>query len=1053
MASELVKGCSGLWTSVGEFSIPPNAQTEAVNCVITDQGIIEPRKGMLLDPTWDSTTSSSSAAHNGGLWKLYDGRFVTHVGNATTGIFYSNGVSSMAAMTTEDTTTTYPFLRTGLAVAGAAFVQNWYFATNGGLYYVDSTDWTVLKPAGMRQPGPAHTLALDQGVAAAGRWAWATDPTEAPNAKAAYRVVWGRKDYQDRVMLSPPSGRTVVNFTSATPGHVAFVTGVVPAIPEVTTDYFFQVYRSQTVDTSKNSTLTPSDNLYLVYEGPGRNGWTVPVGSANNKLSKASASATVTVYRLAHGLKVGDVVSITVGSGDDDGADELNTGVFTVLTVTTDTFTYTDTETRGALGTPYENTESATVRVVGYSFNDYTPDDLLTTPLYTNPVDGDGFAAANDKPPACSDMTTWGDRMWFANTRGAHTYRIRLLGVYPAGHTSDPGFPAGYGMAAGDTITINGTIYTARAAPLPTPLDFKNFLLTDTSASPAVNIEATARALVAAINNNPTDTTIHAEYISGPNDMPGEISLVKVDRAYNASAFNVQVSRGLSWSPYLGDATNDASKNDAKANRIYYSKPGQPEAVPALNYIDVGAANKAIQRIVAQKSALFVFKEDGIFMITGSYPYRVDLLDSSVLTSYPKTIVGGEACIYGLFNLGVCRITSSGAQIISNQIADKFRFLDDSSSSSYYANYYNAALSDVTGKYVIQVFQYFAGYGTIQQYCYHTRHSAWTSFDFSTAAGTGHPVSTPVGLYIFPKYLGAPEKIVVAYVADIGGSLIIRFLIENNFTPSTSASTNKRLQYFDGELTTGSDCTISALSTTWASSTIYAQDAIVYSNGYWYYASTGGTSGSTAPTGAANQTDGSVTWAYLGSGSSTNYTAFNITNTSTYVPSVNNAIYLNTSLSASFTIAVDAFFGLITAAAVAFSSRAVLCKKLLSTYTPVATNTAYVLCGYTSRAIYNRFGNGNSNHYRDVSYIFDSFEMHKPDSVIWTDQNSTEATSDIVFSDTNVLANRVKRVLIPKGHQYANDLYYGVQNKEAGCYFRLVGAKLTYEQVSERNSR
>lgn len=1046
MASELVKGCGGLWTSVGEFSTPPNAQAEAVNCVITDQGIIEPRKGMLLDATWDSETAAAPA-ECGGLWKLYDGRFVTHAGGVGLGTFYSNGVSSMTAMTTEQTTTTYPFRKVGLAVAGAPFVQNWYFATNGGLFYVDSGDWTVLKPAGIRSPAPPDVI-VDTGAAAAGRWDWAGDDDTVPNAKAAYRVVWGRKDANGRVMLGAPSGREIAHHSGSLTTDVAYCYGTAHSVPEVTSDYFFQVYRSRTVDISKNTTLTPSDNLYLVFEGPAVDGWTA-TGGPTNKIAKASGGTTVIVTKTAHGLKTGDRVSIVFDVSDED-ANELDTGSFSVTKIDADSFSYDDLKLNSS-GSTYTNLQPATVRVTGYRFYDYTPDQLLTTPLYTNPIDGDGFAAANEKPPACADMTTWGDRMWFANTAGAHTYRIRLIGIAP-GTAAHPGFPSGTGLAENDTITINSVTYTFRLSGI-LPTAYTSVQLTNSSASPAVNIEATTRALVDAINRNPDNTAIYAEYISGPDDMPGEIALVRTDRSYYASSFNVQVSRALAWSPYLGDATNDASTNDTKQNRIYYSKPGQPEAVPALNYIDVGSANKAIQRIVAQKAALYVFKEDGIYTISGSYPYRVDLLDASVLTSYPKTIVGGEACIYGLFNLGVCRITSSGAQIISNQIADQFRFLDDTTSSSFYAQYYCGALSDITGKYIVQIFKYLSDSTTIQHYCYHTRHSAWTSFDFTTSSGTGHTVSAPTGLYIFPKYLAAPEKLVVAYAAASGGNSVIRFIIENNFTPSSLAVTNKRLQYFDGEVTTSSDCTISALSSAWAASTVYAQYAIVYSGGYWYYASTGGTSGTTAPSGTVDQTDNTVTWAYVGSGSSTDYAAFRLTNTSTYLPTVNNAIYLNTSASASFTIAVNAFFGLITASESVASSYIVVCKKLLSTYTPVASNTAYVLCGYTSRAIYNRFGSGNASHFRDVSYIFDSFEMHKPDSVIWTDQNSTEATSDIVFSDTNVLANRIKRVLIPKGHQYANDLYYGVQNKEAGCYFRLVGAKLTYEQVSERNSR
>lgn len=1047
MAQDLVKGCGGLWTSVGEFSTPPNAQAEASNCVITDQGIIEPRKGMLLDPTWDSTTGSSSAGSSSGLWKLYDGRFVTHVGNASTGIFYSNGVSSMTAMTTEQTTTTYPFRKVGLAVPGASFVQNWYFATNGGLFYVDSGDWTVLKPAGIRAPAPPD-VAVDKGVAAAGRWQWATDSSEVPNAKAAYRVVWGRKDANSRVMLGAPSGREIAHQTGGSAGDVAYCYGTAHSVPEVTSDYFFQVYRSQTVDISKNTTLTPSDNLYLVYEGPARDGWTAD-GSANNKLAKATGGTTVVVTRTAHGLRTGDRVSIVFNVADED-ANELDTGSFDITYIDANSFSYSDVKLNSS-GSTYTNLQPATVRVTGYRFYDYTPDQLLTTPLYTNPIDGDGFAVANEKPPACTDMTTWGDRMWFANTAGAHTYRIKLLGIVP-GTATQPGFPAGTGLQENDTITINSVAYTFRLSGI-LPTAYQSVQLTQSSASPAVNIEATTRALVDAINRNPDNTAIYAEYISGPNDMPGEIVLTRTDRSYYASAFNVQVSRALAWSPYLGDATNDASTNDTKQNRIYYSKPGQPEAVPALNYIDVGSANKAIQRIVAQKAALYVFKEDGIFTITGSYPYRVDLLDASVLTSYPKTIVGGEACIYGLFNLGVCRITASGAQIISNQIADQFRFLDDTTSSSYYANYYCAALSDITGKYVIQIFKYLAGSTIIQHYCYHTRHSAWTSYDFTTSAGTGHAVSEPVGLYIFPKYSAAPEKLVVAGTVAVGGNAVIRYYVENNFTPSSLAVTNKRLQYFDGETTDDSNLTIYGVHNNWAASTSYVQYAVIYSAGFWYYCATAGTSGTTAPTGAVNQTDGTISLVYVGSGSSTDYSGFLLANASPYLPTVNNAIYRNASGTASFTISENAFFGLITASVSVSTYYVVVCKKLLSTYTPVGTNGAYVLCGYTSRAIYNRFGNGNSSHFRDVSYIFDSFEMHKPDSVIWTDQNSTEATSDIVFSDTNVLANRVKRVLIPQGHQYANDLYYGVQNKEAGCYFRLVGAKLTYEQVSERNSR
>ena len=50
---------------------------------------------------------------------------------------------------------------------------------------------------------------------------------------------------------------------------------------------------------------------------------------------------------------------------------------------------------------------------------------------------------------------------------------------------------------------------------------------------------------------------------------------------------------------------------------------------------------------------------------------------------------------------------------------------------------------------------------------------------------------------------------------------------------------------------------------TWAASTAYASGAYVYSNGATWQATAAGTSGSTAPSGTANVSDGSITWKYL----------------------------------------------------------------------------------------------------------------------------------------------------------------------------------------------
>jgi len=88
--------------------------------------------------------------------------------------------------------------------------------------------------------------------------------------------------------------------------------------------------------------------------------------------------------------------------------------------------------------------------------------------------------------------------------------------------------------------------------------------------------------------------------------------------------------------------------------------------------------------------------------------------------------------------------------------------------------------------------------------------------------------------------------------------------------------------------------------------------------------------------------------------------------------------------------------------------------------------------------------------------MFERFVVNAPRSIITTDQNSTEVNSSIIFTDSNVsntTDTRFKRILFPAGHQYANAVTVGIENWEAGTFFRLMGVGVCFEDVSERNSR
>jgi len=111
------------------------------------------------------------------------------------------------------------------------------------------------------------------------------------------------------------------------------------------------------------------------------------------------------------------------------------------------------------------------------------------------------------------------------------------------------------------------------------------------------------------------------------------------------------------------------STNLVKGNRIYYSKINQPEAVPAENFIDVGFQDKAILRIFTLRDSLFVYKEDGLFRISGqSAPFTLDVFDVSCILVAPDSLDVSNNLIYGFTRQGIVTTTESGTSIISRPI-------------------------------------------------------------------------------------------------------------------------------------------------------------------------------------------------------------------------------------------------------------------------------------------------------------------------------------------------------------------------------------------------
>lgn len=285
-----------------------------------------------------------------------------------------------------------------------------------------------------------------------------------------------------------------------------------------------------------------------------------------------------------------------------------------------------------------------------------------------------------------------------------------------------------------------------------------NHVLLSAAASPAQRIDETARSLVNIINKNLAGS-VYAFYISGPTDLPGQILLEVKDIGVNQfSIVANSVATGEKFNPSLPPVPNAIpveGKAETKPNRIYFAKLQQPEAVPLLNFIDVGPEDKAISRILALRESLFILKEDGVYRLTGlNGNYAVDLFDESSKILAPDSAVVLNNQIYCLTNLGIVTISDTGVSIISSQIATTIQLLTSSKYNFKYptfgVSYENDSSyllwlpSSVNDTVATVAFRYNAGTQT------------YTTFDLSKTCGLVNPGDDK--LYLGPSDVNFIER-------------------------------------------------------------------------------------------------------------------------------------------------------------------------------------------------------------------------------------------------------------------------------------------------------
>ena len=274
MPTLLTTNAVGVYTQPNDVGqIPDGALLRADNAVVTRDGIVEQRRGM-------PAVASAPGVVNKAV--PFQGGLVAQVG--ASGLAYSpSGGASWSTVAGSYTPIT------GLPMRSAIANQNLYFTTAAGIKRLDSSSNTP-ENAGIPS-GLDMQATITSGTASA----------IPATSSVAYRIVWGKRDANNNLLLGPPSGRIVVSNTNAT-AYDANITFSIPKV--IPSNAFFQAYRTAATAAVGGVYGDPGDECGLIYQG------TPPASVAITSLARAGS--TVTATGATNYYSAGQVVSLPV---------------------------------------------------------------------------------------------------------------------------------------------------------------------------------------------------------------------------------------------------------------------------------------------------------------------------------------------------------------------------------------------------------------------------------------------------------------------------------------------------------------------------------------------------------------------------------------------------------------------------------------------------------------------------------------------------------------------------------------------------------------------
>ena len=549
-------------------------------------------------------------------------------------------------------------------------------------------------------------------------------------------------DFKDVILVSDENG--VLSYDSAGDGSVwTPYSGIyIPPSGSASADRITSYQANKNLFFATNNGVykleAPTTQPRLAGVSPGLGGTGVTTGAAG-----FMTTATNVAYRVVWGYR--DLnENLVLGAPSDrivvsntSGADrDVNLTFFIPADITTSYF-YQIYRSAGSatvndqpddeLQLVYEDSPTAGEVLTGtVTITDSTPDNLRGSLIYTAPsLTTLGILNSNFRPPFCTTMCVFNNHGFFGNTRTKHTLPLTLIAA---------GSPDG--VVVNDTITFSdGTVtftITGKAAENGTLGEFK----VETSLTPAENIDATARSIVNVVNTVAANTFLAAYYTSGFDELPGRMLFDRLD--LSATAFTVVSNRDTAFRPVIptsGSTYNNTSRNEVKPNRVYFSKIQEYEAVPVIQYFDIGSPEEPIRALVPLRDGIIVLKTDGVFRISGNdrASFQVNPIDTTVpiLAQYSVAVLSNRVFYYSV--QGIVAVSDNAAEIISRPIETELLTY----SSSIYPNFNKVTFAvgyESDRKYILYTCTTSSDTYATQAYIFNTLTGQWTRWDKAASA-------------------------------------------------------------------------------------------------------------------------------------------------------------------------------------------------------------------------------------------------------------------------------------------------------------------------------